>query len=140
MYQVIHTVKIIHIHRLVLLYGFCFIFWQKEGVEVWIDVERMGGSTLSAMAEAVENAAVVLICMSEKYKQSPNCRLGEWRHIWGLFANLRCRIYLEITKNYLDKRIESPDHKLDNEWELCRRFDVKKNFIIFFLIEACLRL
>nr|XP_022304912.1 uncharacterized protein LOC111111976 isoform X2 [Crassostrea virginica] len=48
---------------------------KKEGVEVWIDVERMGGSTLSAMAEAVENAAVVLICMSEKYKQSPNCRL-----------------------------------------------------------------
>ena len=44
---------------------------------MWIDVERMGGSTLSAMAEAVENAAVVLICMSEKYKQSPNCRLGE---------------------------------------------------------------
>ncbi|XP_062585822.1 uncharacterized protein LOC134247482, partial [Saccostrea cucullata] len=48
---------------------------KKEGVEVWIDVERMGGSTLSAMAEAVENAALVLICMSEKYKESPNCRL-----------------------------------------------------------------
>ena len=56
---------------------FAIMIWQKEGVEVWIDVERMGGSTLSAMAEAVENAAVVLICMSEKYKQSPNCRLGE---------------------------------------------------------------
>ncbi|XP_048750552.1 uncharacterized protein LOC125662391 isoform X2 [Ostrea edulis] len=48
---------------------------KKEGVEVWIDVERMGGSTLAAMAEAVENAALVLVCMSEKYKQSPNCRL-----------------------------------------------------------------
>lgn len=82
---------------------------------MWIDVERMGGSTLSAMAEAVENAAVVLICMSEKYKESPNCRLGECRHIWGLFANLRCRIYLEMAKNYLDKRIESSDHRIDNE-------------------------
>ncbi|XP_071141109.1 uncharacterized protein [Mytilus edulis] len=48
---------------------------KQEGLEVWIDVERMGGSTLSAMAEAVENASVVLICMSEKYKLSPNCRL-----------------------------------------------------------------
>ena len=53
---------------------FCF---QQEGLEVWIDIERMGGSTLSAMAEAVENASVVLVCMSEKYKLSPNCRLGE---------------------------------------------------------------
>ncbi|CAC5411830.1 unnamed protein product [Mytilus coruscus] len=48
---------------------------KQEGLEVWIDVERMGGSTLSAMAEAVENASVVLVCMSEKYKLSPNCRL-----------------------------------------------------------------
>ncbi|XP_069101949.1 uncharacterized protein [Argopecten irradians] len=48
---------------------------KAEGLEVWIDIERMGGSTLTAMADAVENAAVVLVCMSEKYKQSPNCRL-----------------------------------------------------------------
>ena len=34
----------------------------------------MGGSTLEAMASAVENAAVVLIGLSEKYKLSPNCR------------------------------------------------------------------
>lgn len=50
---------------------------QGEGLNVWIDIERMGGSTLTAMAEAVENAAIVLVCMSEKYKQSPNCRLGK---------------------------------------------------------------
>ncbi|XP_064596403.1 uncharacterized protein LOC135463013 [Liolophura sinensis] len=47
---------------------------KKEGYNIWIDVEQMGGSTLQAMAEATENATVVLICMSEKYKQSPNCR------------------------------------------------------------------
>jgi male-specific lethal 1 len=27
------------------------------------------------MADAVQNAAVVIVCMSEKYKNSPNCRL-----------------------------------------------------------------
>lgn len=52
-------------------------YLQAEGYAIWIDIEKMGGSTLEAMAHAVENAAVVLVCMSEKYKQSPNCRTGE---------------------------------------------------------------
>ena len=47
---------------------------QAFGYRVWMDVEKMGGSTIEAMARAVENASVVLICMSQKYKQSPNCR------------------------------------------------------------------
>jgi len=34
------------------------------------------GSTLEAMALAVEKAVVVLICMSQKYKDSPSCRSG----------------------------------------------------------------
>ncbi|XP_041471482.1 uncharacterized protein LOC121420981 [Lytechinus variegatus] len=47
---------------------------KANGFEVWIDVEQMGGSTLEAMAHAVENAAVVVLCFSEKYKDSPACR------------------------------------------------------------------
>eukprot|EP00057_Strongylocentrotus_purpuratus_P012557 XP_011667031.1 PREDICTED: uncharacterized protein LOC105439571 [Strongylocentrotus purpuratus] len=47
---------------------------KANGFEVWIDVEQMGGSTLEAMARAVENAAVVVLCFSEKYKDSPACR------------------------------------------------------------------
>ncbi|XP_013385107.1 uncharacterized protein LOC106155047 [Lingula anatina] len=47
---------------------------RRRGFNIWMDVEQMGGSTLQAMAEAVENAAVVLICMSDRYKDSPNCR------------------------------------------------------------------
>ena len=31
---------------------------------------------LEAMAEAVEKAAVVLVCLTQKYKESPNCRTG----------------------------------------------------------------
>ncbi|EDO33720.1 predicted protein, partial [Nematostella vectensis] len=34
----------------------------------------MGGSTLEAMANAVENSAVVLMCASRKYKDSVNYR------------------------------------------------------------------
>lgn len=38
------------------------------------------GSTLEAMALAVEKAAVILVCMSQKYKDSPNCRTGQSSH------------------------------------------------------------
>ncbi|KAJ8391656.1 hypothetical protein AAFF_G00087970 [Aldrovandia affinis] len=47
---------------------------QNAGIKVWMDVEQMAGSTLQAMAEAVEKAYVVVICVSPKYKDSPNCR------------------------------------------------------------------
>ncbi|XP_078697350.1 uncharacterized protein LOC144925267 [Branchiostoma floridae x Branchiostoma belcheri] len=48
---------------------------ESNGYKVWMDIEQMGGSTFDAMAKAVEGAAVVLICMSRKYKDSYNCRL-----------------------------------------------------------------
>lgn len=49
---------------------------RTRGYKTWMDVDYMGGSTLQAMAEAVENSAAVLICMSQRYKDSPNCRAG----------------------------------------------------------------
>ncbi|KAK6183584.1 hypothetical protein SNE40_011037 [Patella caerulea] len=49
--------------------------------KVWMDIDDMEGSTLQAMAEAVEQADIVLICMSRKYKDSPNCRAeAEYAH------------------------------------------------------------
>ena len=49
-----------------------------QGFRVWMDIDNMGGSTLQAMAEAVEDAFVVLTCMSQKYKDSPNTRAGSY--------------------------------------------------------------
>ena len=49
---------------------------QADGFKVWMDIDEMGGSTLESMAKAVENASVVLVCVSQKYKESPNCRSG----------------------------------------------------------------
>jgi len=52
---------------------------KRAGYNVWLDIEHMKGSTLEIMAEAVENASCVLICMSRKYKDSPHCRMtGEY--------------------------------------------------------------
>jgi len=43
---------------------------KAQGYQVWIDIKNMEGSMLSAMANAVEGAKVVIIAMSEKYKNS----------------------------------------------------------------------
>jgi hypothetical protein len=47
---------------------------EKLGFKVWIDIDEIHGSSLEAMANAIEESKCVLICMTEKYKQSPNCR------------------------------------------------------------------
>ena len=61
---------------------------QEQGYKVWMDVDEMGGSTLESMARAVENASVVLVCVSQKYKESPNCRSGSNLHVYGPLHSL----------------------------------------------------
>jgi hypothetical protein len=46
-----------------------------------MDVDDMQGSTLQAMASAVEKADIVLVCYSQKYKNSDNCRAGSQQTI-----------------------------------------------------------
>lgn len=46
---------------------------KERGYDVWMDVDEMSGATMDAMAEAVEDAAAVLLCFSKKYKESKNC-------------------------------------------------------------------
>ena len=69
---------------------------QASGYRVWMDLERMGGSTLEAMAKAVENAAVILVCVSERYKESPNCR-SEAEYAYQLKKDI---IPLKMQRNY----------------------------------------
>eukprot|EP00550_Attheya_septentrionalis_P005492 CAMPEP_0198296402 /NCGR_PEP_ID=MMETSP1449-20131203/32327_1 /TAXON_ID=420275 /ORGANISM="Attheya septentrionalis, Strain CCMP2084" /LENGTH=605 /DNA_ID=CAMNT_0043997009 /DNA_START=14 /DNA_END=1831 /DNA_ORIENTATION=+ len=47
---------------------------ESAGFEVWLDLEKMSGSTLQAMAEAVEDSAVIISCVSQKYQESVACR------------------------------------------------------------------
>lgn len=49
---------------------------RSHGFKIWMDIDNITGSSLQAMAEAVEKADVILMCMSEKYKNSLNCRSG----------------------------------------------------------------
>jgi hypothetical protein len=48
---------------------------KARGYDTWIDIEKMQGSTVEAMAEAVEEAAVVCYGISQAYKESANCRM-----------------------------------------------------------------
>lgn len=47
---------------------------ESFGVKVWIDVSDIHGSSLDSMAKAVENSFCVLVCVTEKYRQSINCQ------------------------------------------------------------------
>lgn len=47
---------------------------RESNFPVWIDVDFMEGSILQMMATAIEKASVVLICYSENYRYSKNCR------------------------------------------------------------------
>jgi len=47
---------------------------ESFGYKVWIDVNDIHGSSLEAMAQAVENSSCVLMCVTERYRQSINCQ------------------------------------------------------------------
>ena len=47
-----------------------------------MDICEIKGSILSAMADAVENASVVIIAMTEKYKNSNATRTGAPMHLF----------------------------------------------------------
>eukprot|EP00004_Rigifila_ramosa_P007153 TRINITY_DN1806_c0_g2_i5.p1 TRINITY_DN1806_c0_g2~~TRINITY_DN1806_c0_g2_i5.p1 ORF type:complete len:1631 (+),score=363.83 TRINITY_DN1806_c0_g2_i5:31-4893(+) len=52
---------------------------EAAGYVVWMDVDRMAGNIDDAMAEAVEGADAVIVCLSAKYKASLNCK-KEFQH------------------------------------------------------------
>jgi hypothetical protein len=43
---------------------------------ILVDQENMHGNLLDAMSNAIENSTIFLMCLTEKYKDSPSCRLG----------------------------------------------------------------
>ena len=49
---------------------------NAEGYKTWIDVENMpSGSVIDGMEAAITTAALILICYSDGYKRSANCRM-----------------------------------------------------------------
>ncbi|RNA44626.1 hypothetical protein BpHYR1_035220 [Brachionus plicatilis] len=69
---------------------------EKLGYQVWIDVENIHGSSLDSMAKAVEQSFCVLICVTEKYRQSLYCQ-SEAQYAYKLKKPI---IPLILEKNY----------------------------------------
>ncbi|CAF3469051.1 unnamed protein product [Rotaria socialis] len=68
----------------------------KVGFRVWIDRDHMHGATMIAMADAIENSDIVIICMSDAYKQSVYCQ-SEAHYA---FERRRCLIPLIMKPHY----------------------------------------
>lgn len=110
-------------------------YLQTSGYRIWIDTDDMHGSTLECMAHAVEESCLVIICMSEKYKQSPNCQSeaeyayrlkkpfvpillqSKYKPDGWLGMLLGTRLYIDFTKNDFES----------NYQKLVREIEVTKN-------------
>jgi len=60
---------------------------EESGYKVWMDTVNMHGDSLEAMAQAVENASVILMCVTEKYRASANCQ-GEAQYSFRCGKNI----------------------------------------------------
>ena len=69
---------------------------QAHGYLVWVDTEQMKGSTVDAMALAVEGSEVVLIGVSRAYKESSNCRM----EAQYAFQKKKAIVPLKLTDGY----------------------------------------
>jgi len=114
---------------------------SESNYSVWIDVENMYGNTLEAMAEAIEQTHIVLVCMSKAYRHSRACQAeGEYaytrqRHIiplkmeskynpdgWlGLLVG--AKIYIDFTKHDFDlayvKLLKEIEHYRSSNRKTC---------------------
>ncbi|CAF1592718.1 unnamed protein product, partial [Didymodactylos carnosus] len=64
--------------------------------QVWIDKDRMHGSLMERMAEAIEDSQTVLICMSSKYKLSQACQA----EVEYAYKRKRQLIFLKLEPKY----------------------------------------
>ena len=46
----------------------------QVGYNVWMDINEIHGSGFESMARAVETSDIILMCVTEKYRQSLNCQ------------------------------------------------------------------
>ena len=66
-----------------LVYQICQTL-RQAGYRIWLDIDDLHGSSLESMGRAVEQASLIILCMTEKYKTSPNCQSeAEYAHRLG---------------------------------------------------------
>ena len=48
---------------------------EQDGFKVWMDVDKLQGNIFQRMAEGIEGALLIIVCMTKKYEKSTNCNL-----------------------------------------------------------------
>ena len=48
-------------------------YLENQQLKVWMDLSEMSGDINKAMAKAVEESKIVILCLSKKYENSHNC-------------------------------------------------------------------
>ena len=104
----------------------------QDGHKVWIDFEQIHGSSLESMAKAVEESKCILMCMTEKYKLSPNCRLEaeyslqlnkpiiplimqeRYKPDGWLGMILGSKIFVDFTKYDMEESMRRLRHEIEN--------------------------
>eukprot|EP00794_Sanderia_malayensis_P012816 gene12816-14129_t len=69
---------------------------EADGYDVWMDVDDMQGNIYQRMAEAVQEAAVIVVFMTEKYEQSVNCN----KEIQFAQVKQKSIVPVKLEKNY----------------------------------------
>ncbi|XP_069137832.1 uncharacterized protein [Argopecten irradians] len=120
---------------------------QAAGYKVWMDVDNMEGDILDAMARAVEDAHIVLMCYSEKYKESKNCRTeaqyayqvnkeiipilmqNRYKPDGWLGILVGSKLFYEFTHKYaFDKKMSELIRELENRFRIMFRKDAAPKF------------
>ena len=102
--------------------------------KIWIDVNDIHGSSLESMAGAIENSFVVLICVSERYRESINCQAEAqyafkikkpiipcimqkgYENVSGWLGILMGdKIFVNFTKYSFDECIKRLKHEVDSK-------------------------
>ncbi|UJR18119.1 hypothetical protein I4U23_005019 [Adineta vaga] len=60
---------------------------KERNYKVWFDKIDLHGDILDGMAEAVENAYILLLCMNDRYSESPFCRAENDQKLAELVRN-----------------------------------------------------
>jgi hypothetical protein len=109
---------------------------ESYGFKIWIDINDIHGSSLESMANAIENSFVVLICISERYRESINCQ-AEAQYAFKLkkpiiplilqkgFENVSGwlgilmgdKIFINFTKYELEECFRRLKHEVDSKLE-----------------------
>jgi len=69
---------------------------KEQNLEVWIDIDRMAGDIMQAMADAVDNSDIVIACISQGYHDSANCK----RELVYASKQNKTVVFILMDKNY----------------------------------------